>query len=322
MALYTDDGRRKVGPPVRFGIGIFWHLLRHGSNYDIVHGASFPYFSVIGARAALLFHRKTKLVVDWHEIWTKEYWQGYLGSVGGRIGYAVQKFCLGLPDHNFAESHMYVDRIGDRPKTRLTGLFQEPLGLPTSPLPTVDPPHVVFAGRHIPEKNAVVLPAAIAEARKATPNLRATIFGNGPEFDAIRAEIDRLGAGDFIDLPGFVDTEELHLAMATASCMVLPSIREGYGLVVLESVCQGTPAVVVAGPDNAASELVEEGANGFVAASSEPAVLGEAITKAVNGGDTLRRSTFEWYARHRDELSIDDSLEKIEAVYSSLASGD
>src|SRR5471030_3303694 len=43
MELYTG-GRRRVVPPIVFGVGVFIHLLRHGRRYDVVHTASFPYF--------------------------------------------------------------------------------------------------------------------------------------------------------------------------------------------------------------------------------------------------------------------------------------
>ena len=47
MALY-DDGGRRILPPLRFGLGVLGHLLRHGRRYDVVHTASFPYFSAAG----------------------------------------------------------------------------------------------------------------------------------------------------------------------------------------------------------------------------------------------------------------------------------
>ena len=49
LALYTGDGRRRITPPVVFGLGVLWHLLRHGRDYDVVHTASFPYFSLLAA---------------------------------------------------------------------------------------------------------------------------------------------------------------------------------------------------------------------------------------------------------------------------------
>lgn len=320
LELYTESGRRRIWPPVRFGLGVFWHLLLHGGRYDIVHGASFPYFSVIGAKVALLFHRRTKLVIDWHEVWSRAYWNEYLGSIGGRIGYAIQSFCKRLPDHNFTESHMHAERLSGHSLTQLTGLFVEG-ERPSEPVPAASPPHAIFAGRHIPEKNVVALPAALVEARRSVPELRATIFGNGPESDRVRTEIDRLDATDFISMPGRVDAEVLDEAFASAACMVLPSTREGYGMVVLEAVSQGVPAVLVAGPDNAATELVESGVSGYVAKDATPGELGASIAAAVNGGSALRESTWHWYERHRDELSLDDSLRKIAAEYERLLNG-
>jgi glycosyltransferase involved in cell wall biosynthesis len=317
MELYTASGRRKIGPPLRFGWGVFWHLLRHGGRYDIVHGASFPYFSVIGAWAALLFHPKTKLVIDWHEVWTLDYWKGYLGGIGGRVGYAVQQFCARLPDHNFSFSRKHGERLPGKHLTLLTGEYVEG-ERPAAPAPPAQPPRAVFAGRHIPEKNVTVLPAALAAARRDLPELTMAIYGDGPDRDDLLRELEATGTAAAIDTPGFVDAAVVHEAMASASCMVLPSIREGYGMVVVEALSMGTPAVVVDGPDNAATELIEDGVNGFVAADASPEALGAAIVRAARGGGELRASTWRWYEQNRERLSIGDSIEKISAVYAKL----
>ena len=50
MALY-GGGRRRILPPLVFGLGVFWHLLRRGRRYDTVQTASFPYFSLLAAGA-------------------------------------------------------------------------------------------------------------------------------------------------------------------------------------------------------------------------------------------------------------------------------
>ena len=47
----------------------------------------FPYFSLLAAAFARPFAR-FRLVVDWHEVWSREYWLDYLGSAAGRIGFA------------------------------------------------------------------------------------------------------------------------------------------------------------------------------------------------------------------------------------------
>src|ERR1700693_2072944 len=69
MRLSAGPGRRRVLPPLVFGAGVLWHLLRRGRRYEVVHTASFPYFSLLAAAFARRAGRY-RLVVDWHEVWT------------------------------------------------------------------------------------------------------------------------------------------------------------------------------------------------------------------------------------------------------------
>src|ERR687888_815451 len=112
MALYSGPGRRRILPPLVFGAGVLWHLLRRGRRYDVVHTASFPYFSLLAAGLARPLHR-FGLVVDWHEVWSRAYWREYLGRVGGAIGYAVQLACVRIPQRAFCFSRLHRDRLHD-----------------------------------------------------------------------------------------------------------------------------------------------------------------------------------------------------------------
>jgi hypothetical protein len=71
----------------------------------------------------------------------------------------------------------------------------------------------------------------------------------------------------------------------------------------------------VAGPDNAAAELVEEGANGFVAPSASGEDLGAAIVRVDRAGSPLRESTAAWFAANAERLSIERSLEAMLVAY-------
>ena len=313
--LYTDDGRRRVGPPIVFGLGVFWHLLRCKRDYDAVHSIAFPYFSLLAVRAAA---PRMELWVDWFEVWTLGYWRDYLGRLGGRIGYWVQRLCVRATRRAFVFSRLHAQRL------REEGLEAEPLQLsglyagdasPDQDAAAEHDPLVVFAGRHIPEKQAHVLPAAVARARERVPALRATIFGDGPERARVLRAIADAGASDFVDAPGFVSSEEVRHAFARAACHVLPSAREGYGLVVIEAAASGTPTVVVAGPDNAAAELIEDGVNGYVAPSVDE--LPDAIVRVIESGVGLRRRTANWFAENADTLSAAESARRIAAEYAA-----
>jgi len=327
--LYTASGRRRIWPPVRFGIGVFLHLLRHGRRYDAVHTASFPYFSLLAAWLALRLTRsRARLIADWHEIWSLEYWRSYLGTVGGRLAFWIQALCLRLPNRSFTFSRLAQARayeLGHRaPISRLTGEYagdEEERGRLLRARAGADsPPTVVAAGRQIPEKRVPAIPAAIAQATLDLPELRCVIFGDGPEAEATRAAVRELGIESRVDLRGRVAHGEVMRALAAATCLVHPSRREGYGLVVVEAASLGTPAVVVDGTDNAAIELIEEGVNGFVVSTADPRSLGEGIVAAAQGGAKLRDSTLGWYERNREALSIDSSLAAVEASYVGVES--
>jgi glycosyltransferase involved in cell wall biosynthesis len=309
MPLYGKAGRRRTLPPLVFGAGVLGHLLRHGRRYDVVHTCSFPYFSLLAAAAArpLLRYR---LVVDWFEVWTREYWREYLGRAGGDLGWLVQRVCVRVPQRAFCFSRLHAKRLRDEGLrgviTMLAGAFDGSL----EPRPVRDAhPVVVFAGRHIPEKRVPAIPPAIAHARAELPELRAVILGDGPERgEVIRASAE-LGLDGAVEVPGFVATERVEEELARALCIVLPSRREGYGLIVIEAAARGTPSVVVAGPDNAAVELIQEGVNGFISPSDSAEDLAAAIVRVQKAGRPLRDSTSAWFADNAQRVSLGRSLE-------------
>jgi glycosyltransferase involved in cell wall biosynthesis len=72
---------------------------------------------------------------------------------------------------------------------------------------------------------------------------------------------------------------------------------------------------VVADADNAAVELVQDGVNGVIAASAAPADLAAAIVRVHEGGEELRRSAADWFARNARRLSIEGSLDAVAESY-------
>jgi glycosyltransferase involved in cell wall biosynthesis len=317
MALYEGSGRRRILPPLVFGLGVLWHLLLHGRRYDVVHTASFPYFSLLAAGAVRPLGR-FRLLVDWHEVWSDEYWLEYLGRVGGRVGRAVQRLCLRIPQRAFCFSRLHARRLREgRVRGEVTVLEGEYSGPLEAHEPAPAEPMVVFAGRHIPEKRVPAIVPAIAALRRTESDVRGLILGDGPDRVRVQELVHELDLGDAISVPGFVGAREVEAALRRAACMVLPSRREGYGMIVIEAAAAGTPSVVVRDEDNAATELVEEGVNGFIANSASPQELAAAIGRAMAGGMELRRSTAAWFARNARRLSLATSLERVSNAYTA-----
>ncbi|HEX3392555.1 MAG TPA: glycosyltransferase [Solirubrobacteraceae bacterium] len=319
MALYTGGppARRRILPPLVFGAGVLWHLLLHGRRYDAVHTCAFPYFSLLAAAAAHPLGRY-RLVTDWFEVWSREYWHGYLGGLGGRFGALVQRMCARVRQHAFCFSELHAERLREQglrgEVTLLRGLYA---GSTTPAAPRPADPLVVFAGRLIPEKRVTIGAAAVAAAAREIPDLKAIFYGDGPEREALREAIAEHAAGEFISAPGFADSELIDTDMRRALCVLLPSEREGYGMVVIEACAHATPAVVVAAPDNAAVELVQPDVNGVIAASADPETIAQAIVQVHRAGLAMRQSTADWFAENAQNLSLESTLETVLAGYAT-----
>jgi len=93
---------------------------------------------------------------------------------------------------------------------------------------------IVAVGRLAPEKGFDVL----LDALRLAP-VPLTLVGAGPLEGALRAQ----AAGLDVGFPGAVGRAELHALLASAEAVVIPSRREGLGLVAVEAVLLGTPVI-------------------------------------------------------------------------------
>lgn len=295
--LYDEHGTRRPAASLVFAFGLFRHLVRHRRSYDAVLVSALPTLNVLAARAALVGTR-TAFCSDFLEVWRPAQWREYSGPVVGRVASALQRLAVRVSPWVSAHSAMNTERLraegARREPVRSPGLIHGTDHIAFVAVPA-DPPTVVFAGRHIPDKRVEAIPAAIQFARQRVPSLRAVLLGDGPSRDSVRTAVHALGLDDVVELPGFVSQAELEATVGTAAVLVNPSRREGYGLVVVEACAAGTPVVLVRAEDNASTELVEDGVNGYVAASTDAAELGAALVRAVEGGAALRRSARDWF---------------------------
>ena len=297
-------GKRRILPPLVFGIGVGLHMLRRGRRYDHVHAASFPFFSVL-ALALLRPLNGYSLGIDWHEVWSRAYWREYLGPLGG-IGWQVQAWCAKVRHDAFVFSQLHGRRLVELGRVPVL-LSGEYAGGTKERAAASVPPVVLYAGRMIAEKRIDLLIEAFALVRQRHPGCRLVLSGDGPERASLRAQVDAAGLGDAVDMPGFVAEDRLDEMMRDAALLVQTSSREGYGMVVVEAAVRAVPVVVVEGDDNAAVELVASGENGLVAAAN-PAALAAAIEAVLEDNAGWRLRSARWYDANAERLSLASSL--------------
>ena len=121
----------------------------------------------------------------------------------------------------------------------------------------------LFVGRLSPEKNVGVLLKAWANYRKNGGTWSLVLAGDGPERIALQELAKASGYESEVVITGLKSSVELLPYYASASCFVLPSTREPWGLVVNEAMASGLP-VLVSNRCGCAQDLVVPGSNGFV----------------------------------------------------------
>lgn len=306
--VYGPDGTRSPAGALDFARATLRSARRRRSTDDGVVVSSTPAFLVFAARAGMFPARGRVLVVDWLEVWSRRQWIDYLGTTRGLLAWIVQGAAVWATPTATCHSRLTQRRLNRiRPGLRVLvspGLIDDEDRSELPPAPPASPPYALVVGRLIEDKNVAAVPETIALARRSAPDLRCVVVGSGPERDRLDDEIRRLGLDDVVTVSSSLTDAELDELMAGATCLLHPSRREGYGLVVVESARHGTPAVVVEGPDNAAVELVDQGRNGFRAATSRPADLSAEVLRCLDGGDALRESTRRWYETARRTRSV------------------
>jgi glycosyltransferase involved in cell wall biosynthesis len=104
-------------------------------------------------------------------------------------------------------------------------------------------PVLLFVGYLIERKGVRYLLEAAPALLAAYPNLRIVLIGKGPEESALREQVAALGIAESVTFVGFLPHAQVIQWMQRALLLVLPSLEEGQGAVLLEALAAGTPVV-------------------------------------------------------------------------------
>ncbi len=116
---------------------------------------------------------------------------------------------------------------------------------------------------HDRTKNVDSIIKALPVLRERVPEITLEVVGDGPLRPELEQLAETLGVSDNIRFLGRVSDEELMNCYARAGVFVLPSSKEGFGIVYLEAWRHEIP--VICGTDDAAQEVVTDGVDGFTA---------------------------------------------------------
>ncbi len=116
---------------------------------------------------------------------------------------------------------------------------------------------VLFIGTWIPEKGSRVLPALWHEVRAASPHAVLTVAGTGVAAEDVLRSFSPVDRESVRVVRAFHGREELRQLLASAGVFLLPSLREGSPLALLEAMAHGLP--VVAASVGGVPDIVTQG---------------------------------------------------------------
>jgi glycosyltransferase involved in cell wall biosynthesis len=143
------------------------------------------------------------------------------------------------------------------------------------------------------------------------------IVGQGDDVPRLRALAAGLGVERYVNFMGGVSDEELREQYRQCSLFVMPSRKEGFGIVFLEAMAYGKP--VVGGSHGGTPSVVVDGETGLLVDNSDVAGIARSITKLLRDEEMCQ--TFGHAGRQRllDKFTFEEFERNLKEVFCSLS---
>jgi glycosyltransferase involved in cell wall biosynthesis len=167
-----------------------------------------------------------------------------------------------------------------------------------------------------PRKNVTLLLRSFSIIKRQFPELKLIIIGDKPEDSRLEKICTQLGIEDSVYLLGRLPNEDTIKYYTQAKLSVLPSLQEGLGIAVLESMACGTPVVSTkcGGPE----EIIIHGENGYLVENNNVKALANGVCKLL-ADDALRRKMGEKAREHiLKHYSLEQIMPKFLEVYKEV----
>lgn len=172
---------------------------------------------------------------------------------------------------------------------------------------------IVTAGNLTNTKGFDDLIRAMALLSPAYDDVRLALVGDGPERSQLRSIARELHVKDRVVFYGKQPPERLFRLMAAGDAFVLPSWREGFGIVYLEAMALGRPVVGCRG--QGISDVIEDGVNGLLVDLRNPDGLAMALRRLLDDPAAAREMGERAAALVREKYTWDASAAKVHEVY-------
>lgn len=168
---------------------------------------------------------------------------------------------------------------------------------------------IIYAGRLTPGKGIELLISAFEKVVNNFPEIKLEIYGEGILKNYLKTSISNNIKKNII-MCGYINHQDLLENFSSALVTVMPSVwPEPFGRIALESLSQGTPAVVTR--VGGLPEIVENGKTGYVC-SPTTKDISKNIQKAITNNKILRKNIKNAQSALKQKFEIDNANQYIE----------
>lgn len=143
---------------------------------------------------------------------------------------------------------------------------------------------------------------AVAELRDAHPDLVYVVAGDGDDRPRLEQLAFELGVADRLRFIGYVSDSELPDLYRAADAFVMPSTGEGFGIVFLQALASGVPAI--GGDSDGSRDPLQDGASGNLAPADDPFGLRAAIDGILQQACPVDSVANAFFSRERFESAV------------------
>lgn len=177
--------------------------------------------------------------------------------------------------------------------------------------------YILYVGNLEPRKNIPALLKSFAKLKKETYlDYHLVIAGQkGWLYDSIFKTVEDLSVSKDVTFTGYISAEDKSALYKNASLFVYPSLYEGFGIPILESMSCGIPVIC----SNTSSMPEAAGEAALLVDPNDSDAIAVAMNKMLSNED-LRNEKIQLGYRQAEKFSWDKSAEKLMSIYQSLGS--
>ncbi|MBI4640808.1 MAG: GT4 family glycosyltransferase PelF [Candidatus Tectomicrobia bacterium] len=175
---------------------------------------------------------------------------------------------------------------------------------------------IATVGRLVPIKGHTYLIAALKRVIEKVPEARLWLIGDGPLRKALEEEVEALGMARYVSFLGLRD--DVPELLSAIDLFVLPSLNEGFGLVLIEAMVMEKP--VVAFEVGGVPDIVIHGEVGLLVPARDVEALATAIISLEQDRALAKKMGQKGAMRVKAYFGIEVMVEKFESLYEGLLS--